>query len=125
MVTDKKLISRLKIIVKEVGGQSSFFRLTGVTQSLVSLVISGKREINTDIILSCCVTLGYTPEWLILGTGDKKAPGKDSVKLITEIQYFRTELEITNKRIDVMAKRMQAYEKEIDELKNGVKNGVK
>ena len=122
-MVDKKLISRFKIIVKENGGQSNFSRMVDVSQTLVSRIISGERDMNADIILSCCIKLGYTPEWLILGTGDKKKPGKDSVKLVTEIQFFRTELEITNKRIDLLTARVKANDEELERIKNGLKNG--
>lgn len=124
-MADKKLISRLKTIVKEAGGQRKFGIVCGMSNAMVSLVLSGQRDISADMILASCIKLGYTPEWIMLGTGDRKQPGKDSVKLITEIQYFRTELELANTKIKLLDARMKAYEKEFEDFKNGVKDGVK
>lgn len=129
---DKKLISRLRIIIKENGGQVKTGGLIGVSQSYLSRVLVGERDLNAETMLGIIIKLGYTPEWLLLGTGDRKNPGKYSTKLVTEIQYFRTELEIYNKKVDLLNARMKGYEgenealkKEIEALKNGAKNGGK
>jgi len=62
------------------------------------------------LISKLCFQLKYSPEWLILGTGDKKINKAESPKLITEIQMMRTEL-------DILHARMRAFEMEIKELK--------
>jgi hypothetical protein len=54
--------------------------------------------------------LKYSPEWLILGTGEKSINKPESAKLITEIQMMRTE-------VDILQARMRAYEIELQELK--------
>jgi len=109
MIADSQLIKRLRIIIKASGGQSKFAKACGVSQSLVSLMLSGDRDVNFTVISAACHSLGYSPEWIILGTGNKMLDGKDSTKLVTEIQILRTE-------IDLLHARMRAYEKEVEEL---------
>ena len=109
MITDSQLIKRLRIIIKTCGGQSKFAKACGVSQSLVSLMLSGERDVNFTIIRGACHNLGYSPEWIIMGTGDKMLDGKENTKLVTEIQILRTEVELLHAR-------MRAYEKEYEQI---------
>jgi transcriptional regulator with XRE-family HTH domain len=111
MTNDTQLLKRLRIIIKASGGQSKFAKLCGVSQSLVSLMLSGERDVNFTIIRAVCHDLGYSPEWVISGKGEKQSDGKkDSTKLVTEIQILRTEIELLHAR-------MRSYEKQFDEMK--------
>ncbi len=104
-MADSQLIKRLRIAIKATGGQVKFAKATGISQSMVSLMLSGEREVNFAVITGVCHNLGYSPEWIIMGTGEKMADGKDSPKLVTEIQILRTEVELLHAR-------MKHYEKE-------------
>ena len=108
-MSDSQLIKRLRIVIKACGGQSKFAKSCGVSQSLVSLMLSGEREVNFTVIMAVCHVLGYSPEWLILGTGEKMQDGKDSTKLVTEIQILRTDVELLHAR-------MRHYEKEFESI---------
>jgi transcriptional regulator with XRE-family HTH domain len=108
-MSDIQLIKRLRIVIKAVGGQSKFAKACGVSQSLVSLMLSGERDVNFNVIRAACHELGYSPEWLIMGTGEKKLDGKDATKLVTEIQILRTEVELLHAR-------MRSYEKEFENI---------
>lgn len=111
MSTDNKLLKRLRIIIKDCGGQSKFAKACGVSQSLVSLMLSGERDVNFTVIRAVCHDLGYSAEWVITGTGEKQIDGKkDSTKLVTEIQILRTEVELLHAR-------MRSYEKQFEEIK--------
>ncbi|RKR80880.1 YdaS antitoxin of YdaST toxin-antitoxin system [Mucilaginibacter gracilis] len=111
MTTDNQLLKRLRIVIKASGGQSKFAKACGVSQSLISLMLSGERDINFTIIRAVCHDLGYSPEWIITGKGEKQADGKkDSTKLVTEIQILRTEIELLHAR-------MRSYEKQFEEIK--------
>jgi transcriptional regulator with XRE-family HTH domain len=114
-MADEQLIKRLRIVIKACGGQSKFARICGVSQSLVSLMLSGERDVNFTIITEVCHKLGYSPEWLILGTGDKMLDGKDNTKLVTEIQILRTEVELLHAR-------MRSYEKEFEAMRLKIKS---
>jgi transcriptional regulator with XRE-family HTH domain len=107
MITDNQLLKRLRIVIKAIGGQSKFAKACGVSQSLVSLMLSGERDVNFTIIRALCHDLGYSPEWIISGNGEKQSDGKDSIKLVTEIQILRTEVELLHAR-------MRSYEKEFE-----------
>ena len=109
MAQDTQLLKRLRIIIKASGGQSKFAKLCGVSQSLVSLMLSGERDVNFTIIRAVCHDLGYSPEWVITGKGEKQSDGKDSIKLVTEIQILRTEVELLHAR-------MRSYEKQFEEI---------
>ncbi len=110
-MSDEALVKRLKIIVKEHGGQLALAGAIGVDQGFISKVINKKQEVSYYLIRKLCFQLKYSPEWLILGTGDKKINKPETVKLITEIQMLRTE-------VDILQARMRAFEMEVKELKD-------
>ncbi len=109
-MSDDAVVKRLKVIVKENGGQLALAGLIGVDQGFISKVINKKQEVSYYLIRKLCFQLKYSPEWLILGSGDKKINKPESAKLITEIQMMRTEL-------DILHARMRAYEMELNELR--------
>jgi len=109
-MTDEAVIKRLKVIVKEHGGQLGLANTIGVDQGFISKVINRKQEMSYYLIRKLCFQLKYSPEWLILGTGEKMINKPDSAKLITEIQMLRTE-------VDILHARMRAYEIELNEFK--------
>lgn len=110
-MSDDGIVKRLKVIVKEHGGQVGLASAIGVDQGFISKVINHKQEMSYYLISKLCFQLKYSPEWLILGTGDKKINKADGAKLITEIQMLRTE-------VDILHARMRAYEIELQELKD-------
>ena len=108
-MTDDGIVKRLKIIVKEYGGQLALANAIGVDQGFISKVINQKQEVSYYLIRKLCFTLKYSPEWLIIGTGEKKLDKPESAKLITEIQMLRTE-------VDILQARMRVYEVQLKEL---------
>lgn len=114
-MTDEGIVKRIKIIVKEHGGQLALAGAIGVDQGFISKVINQKQEVSYYLIRKLCFQLKYSPEWLILGTGEKKINKPESAKLITEIQMMRTEL-------DILHARMRAFEMELKELKGTDEN---
>lgn len=109
-MSDEGILKRIKIIVKDHGGQLALAGVIGVDQGFISKVINKKQEISYYLIRKLCFQLKYSPEWLILGTGEKTINKADTPKLITEIQMMRTEL-------DILHARMRTFEMEIKELK--------
>ncbi|HJP62440.1 MAG TPA: helix-turn-helix transcriptional regulator [Mucilaginibacter sp.] len=114
-MTDDAIVKRLKIIVKDHGGQLALANAIGVDQGFISKVINRKQEVSYYLIRKLCFQLKYSPEWLIVGTGEKKLDKPDSAKLITEIQMLRTE-------VDILQARMRVYEIEFKELRDGLEN---
>lgn len=110
MAADSQLIKRLRLIVKSCGGQSKFAKACGVSQPLVSLMLKGEREVNFTVITGVCHELGYSPEWVILGTGDKLTDGskKEATKLVTDIQLLRTEVQLLHARMKHYENMVQA-----------------
>src|ERR1700757_353933 len=109
-MSDEAIIKRLKVIVKDHGGQLALANAIGVDQGFISKVINKKQDISYYLIRKLCFQLKYSPEWLIIGTGEKKLNKPESAKLITEIQMMRTE-------VDILHARMRAFEIEVNELK--------
>ena len=103
------IVKRLKVIVKDNGGQLALAQTIGVDQGFISKLVNQKQEMSYYLIRKLCFQLKYSPEWLILGSGDKKISKPESAKLITEIQMLRTEL-------DILHARMKAYEMELREI---------
>jgi transcriptional regulator with XRE-family HTH domain len=110
IMSDEAIVKRLKVIVKEYGGQLGLAGAIGVDQGFISKVINQKQDISYYLVRKLCFQLKYSPEWLILGTGEKKIDKPETAKLITEIQMMRTE-------VDILHARMRAYEMEIKELR--------
>src|SRR6195952_3795277 len=102
-MSDEAIIKRLKVIVKDNGGQLGLAQAIGVDQGFISKVVNKKQEMSYYLIRKLCFQLKYSPEWLILGTGDKKISKQGSAKLITELQMLRTE-------VDILHARMRAFE---------------
>lgn len=118
-MSDEAIVKRLKVIVKEHGGQLALAHAIGVDQGFISKVINKKQDVSYYLIRKLCFQLKYSPEWLILGTGEKKINKPESAKLITEIQMMRTEL-------DILHARMRTFEMEIKELQErGLSNEQK
>ncbi|MBS1525147.1 MAG: helix-turn-helix transcriptional regulator [Bacteroidetes bacterium] len=109
-MSDDGIIKRLKVIVKEHGGQLALANAIGVDQGFISKVINKKQDVSYYLIRKLCFQLKYSPEWLIIGTGEKKLDKQDSAKLITEIQMLRTE-------VDILHARMRVYEMELKEMR--------
>ncbi|MGF7073496.1 hypothetical protein [Mucilaginibacter sp. 3215] len=109
-MSDEAIIKRLKVVVKEHGGQLGLAGAIGVDQGFISKVINKKQDISYYLIRKLCFQLKYSPEWLILGTGEKMINKPESAKLITEIQMMRTE-------VDILQARMRTYEMELKELR--------
>ena len=109
-MTDDAIVKRMKVIVKEHGGQLALANAIGVDQGFISKIVNQKQEMSYYLIRKLCFQLKYSPEWLILGTGEKIINKPESAKLITEIQMLRTE-------VDILHARMRAYEIEMKELK--------
>jgi len=110
-MADEAIVNRIKVIVKEFGGQLALANAIGVDQGFISKIVNKKQEVSYYLIRKLCFQLKYSPEWLILGTGDKKINKQESAKLITEIQMLRTE-------VDILHSRMRAYEIELKELRD-------
>ncbi|MDB5152049.1 MAG: hypothetical protein JWR54_800 [Mucilaginibacter sp.] len=108
-MSDDAIVKRLKVIVKEHGGQAGLANAIGVDQGFISKVINKKQEVSYYLIRKLCFQLKYSPEWLIIGTGEKKLNKPDSAKLITEIQMLRTEM-------DILHARMRVFELQLKEL---------
>jgi transcriptional regulator with XRE-family HTH domain len=118
-MTDDAIVKRMKVIVKDHGGQLALANAIGVDQGFISKIVNQKQEMSYYLIRKLCFQLKYSPEWLILGTGDKKISKPESAKLITEIQMLRTE-------VDILHARMRAYELELKEIReNGFNNQQK
>jgi hypothetical protein len=117
-MSDDALVKRIKVIIKEYGGQLALAGAIGVDQGFISKVINKKQEMSYYLIRKLCFQLKYSPEWLILGTGEKKINKPESAKLITEIQMLRTE-------VDILHARMRAFEIEMNELKEQHANDQK
>ena len=111
--SDDAVVKRIKVIVKEHGGQLALASAIGVDQGFISKVINKKQDISYYLIRKLCFQLKYSPEWLILGTGEKMIHKPDSAKLITEIQMLRTE-------VDILHARMRAYELELQDVKQAL-----
>src|ERR1700742_4328311 len=115
-MSDDALVKRIKVIVADCGGQLALAKEIGVDQGFISKVINKKQDVSYYLIRKLCFQLKYSPEWLIIGTGEKKLNKPDSAKLITEIQMLRTE-------VDILHARMRVFELQLKELQGNKTGG--
>jgi hypothetical protein len=115
----RRLQTVIKDQAKEPHGKSNraFARFVGISEGYLRRMLKGDYEMNYTVINAICVRLGYSPTWLLFGTGDKKMKGGEA-KLVTEMQMLRTELDITAKLALLQKARMTGVEKEYEELKH-------
>lgn len=77
---------------------TEFAKLIGTDQGNYSKMVNGKKPLNYMVIKNVCYKLGYNPAWFINGEGRRKTE-KEEVKMVTEIQMLRTEIDILSNRI--------------------------
>jgi transcriptional regulator with XRE-family HTH domain len=67
------------------GKQSEFCEITGISQSYISQILSGKKGPSADLIASLVVNFGDSIRWLITGAGQMRpAQVKHGHGFITE-----------------------------------------
>lgn len=112
MITITPQAKRLQIILKEIQKSNRAFAAEiPCSETNIRRMKTGEVDLNFDVMRHVCVKYGYSPDWMITGLGNKKTNGQD-VKLITEIQTLRTEIDIVVQLNKQMHARMQAYETE-------------
>jgi transcriptional regulator with XRE-family HTH domain len=114
------IIKRIRLIIKEHGGQNKLAKIINVDHGFISRVANGKYEVTMHLIRPL-VNMGYAPEWLLLGTGEKKKE-KDGKKLITEIASLMDEIELMDKRLKLQEERFKYLDKEILAMKEQQNN---
>ena len=114
-MADDDIIKRFRVVVKDNGGQLALAKAIGVDQGFISKVVNKKQDMSYYLIRKLCFDLRYSPQWLILGSGDKKIAKPENAKLVTEIQMLRTE-------VDILHARMKAYEDKLGNLYNWSKD---
>lgn len=119
-MTETPQSRRLQIVFKDIGkSQRKFAAIFGISNTSIVRMLKGEQDINYTVIYNTCIKLGYSPTWLLLGTGDKKLKGNEA-KLITEIQTLRMELDINAKLNMKLQARLTGIEREHEELKSQV-----
>lgn len=107
---------RIAIVLKDLEISAyEMGKIAGVAKQTVYNNIEGSTPINKDLMLIICYKFGYSPHWLLSGAGDKK--GSRDVKLITDLQQFRVELDIRDAQIKVMKSHIDLLFKEVEHLK--------
>jgi hypothetical protein len=114
------IIKRIRLIIKEHGGQNKLSKIINVDQGFISRVVNCKYDVTMHLIRPL-VNMGYAPEWLLLGTGEKKKE-KDGKKLITEIASLMDEIELMDKRLRLQEERFKYLDKEISAMKEQQNN---
>ncbi|HEY4326148.1 MAG TPA: helix-turn-helix transcriptional regulator [Mucilaginibacter sp.] len=107
---------RLSVVFKDYGGtQKSFAEILDVTQGSVSRMLKSEYPITLKVAKAVCYKLGYTPDWFLRGEGPKKNKGEKACKLIMDISELKTDIDIVNTRIDILASRLKYTEDLLEE----------
>jgi transcriptional regulator with XRE-family HTH domain len=108
---------RIAVVLKDMDmSPEEIGKLAGLVKQTVYNNIKGTTPINPDLQLVICYKFGYSPDWLLSGVGEKK--GGKSVKLITDVQQFRVELDIRDAQIKVMKSHIELLFKKVEDLEN-------
>lgn len=111
---------RLALVIKEnFKSTRAFARVAEVDESYIRKMVKGENDLNYAVIKAVCLKLGYSPTWLLFGTGNKKYKGNEA-KLVTEISMLRTEIDIAIKLNMRLQARLTGVEGEYKELKEEV-----
>jgi hypothetical protein len=111
---------RLALVIKEnFKSNRAFARFADVDESYTRQMVKGVHDLNYTVIRAICLKLGYSPTWLLFGTGNKKYKGSEA-KLVTELSMLRTEIDIAMKLNLRLQARITGVEKEYEELKGEV-----
>lgn len=107
---------RLLQVIDEFGGTyDDFAGIVGVKSGgTVSKWASGKMPVPGYAMKAIAHRLGYSTEWLIFGTGKRKAKLED-VKTITELKELRQEMKMMLLENKAMKERMTHYEQKMGE----------
>jgi transcriptional regulator with XRE-family HTH domain len=129
--TEKDIAERIKVIRHENGltiddlyllsSQNSIFKKP-IGRNTVIKIVNGKTYIDPRLTYAICKKLGYSTDWLLYGTGEKRA--KEDKKLINDVQEFIAVLETERGRtvklqshVDLMFKEIENLKKEVEALK--------
>lgn len=111
---------RLQVVQKDYDKSArSFAKILGLSPRSCMRMLNGEQDINYMVISVVCLKLGYSPNWFVLGIGDKKLKGNEA-KLITEIQMLRTEMDITSKLNLRLQARLAGVEQEHADMKKEI-----
>jgi hypothetical protein len=103
------IAQRIKIIVKDEGGQIRFAKAVGYNQAVISRVINHKKDPSDDLIKAIIIKLKYSPNWLFIGEGEKKAD-RQKDNLVTDLKTIRIELDLARAKVN-------SYEYEVQQLR--------
>ena len=120
---DKELTKRINILVNDwkkkapykQRGLEHFADQIGVSRANVRRVIKGESEMSKTL-LDALVKIGFSPEWLLKGTGDKKKEA-DRKSTLTDLQALQAQVETMRIELEVLRARMRSYE-EREKIKN-------
>jgi transcriptional regulator with XRE-family HTH domain len=93
--------------------KGSPFKLSHVT---LYNAASGKQPLSAKVLSRICFVMGYSPNWILTGRGEKKARKEDN-KIITDIQQFRVELSVRDAEIDILKSHVELLFKMVEDLK--------
>lgn len=99
------ILKRLHLVVHEYlkenpeANQSRFAEAVGISQGALSHTLKGDPgyPVGKKIINGVCLKLGYSAEWFLNGTGDKKAAKTNT---LVEIQMLRAEIAVMRNELE-------------------------
>lgn len=72
--------------------RTTFAKSVGEHQQNLTAMQNGSRSPTLEQIATACKMYGYSPTWLILGTGEKKMAAKDEKTLDQRISELEAEV---------------------------------
>jgi hypothetical protein len=72
--------------------RTTFAKSVGEHQQNLPAMENGTRSPTLEQIATACRMYGYSPTWLIFGTGDKKMKAKDEMSLDQRISELEAEV---------------------------------
>lgn len=101
-------------------GATKFAKATRFSRQGIYDIINGKAAITTRFV-NACAKLGYSPEWIMFGTGEMLLDKKSRV-LMTDVVQIKAHVNTLVAQLKAKDSRMEGLEKEIDSLKSDIKD---
>lgn len=93
---------KFRLIREDIGlSQGMLARDMGVTQSFLSQVEKGLKNVSRDLLLKIFMHYGYSSEWWYKGKGPMKKPVvEDKTTLVRDIKMLTLKIQIMEDEID-------------------------
>lgn len=102
-------------------GVTKFAQALGFSNMGVYKIIHGK-SIITKRFINACAKLGYSPEWLMFGTGKMHVSKKDTATTLSSLTEIRAYVSTLVAQLHAKDVRIEGLQTQVDSIQNDLKD---